>query len=228
MPRYKPTIPRIEYTTKPTTTQAQPLQASISTNNPRCPPLPPGYKPTIQQRTRTSIIPTTYTLGGYQTNPTTTTPSCNRATTSQCAETSVTVVIRMNHSYIPKPSSLPYIHRYFHAIKHTESDKRLDNPALIESSRIQLESTSSPNVPIAPASSPHSVSTQLPLVTSPNQTNKSPATSLQLVFIEGASSNNDDEDAKSSLGIIIGDDDEEYRWNIPVDYIVDPEGQRED
>ncbi|KIM47242.1 hypothetical protein M413DRAFT_271663 [Hebeloma cylindrosporum] len=48
---------------------------------------------------------------------------------------------------------------------------------------------------------------------------------FQLVFIDGACSDNGQAGAKAGLGITIGDG-EEYRWSIAVDDMVDPHGPR--
>ena len=55
--------------------------------------------------------------------------------------------------------------------------------------------------------------------------NKNPCHYLQLVFIDGACSNNGQDDAKAGLGITIGDD-EEHCWSIAVEdaHAVDPDG----
>ena len=55
--------------------------------------------------------------------------------------------------------------------------------------------------------------------------NEDPCHHFQLVFIDGACSNNGRDDAKAGLGITIGDD-EAYRWSIAVDAAVDPYGTR--
>ena len=55
--------------------------------------------------------------------------------------------------------------------------------------------------------------------------NKKPCHHFQLVFIDGACSNNGQDDAKAGLGMTIGDD-EEYRWSIAVEDAVDPDGPR--
>ena len=48
---------------------------------------------------------------------------------------------------------------------------------------------------------------------------------LQLVFIDGACSNNGQDDAKAGLGMTIGDD-EEHCWSIAVQEALDPDGPR--
>jgi len=55
--------------------------------------------------------------------------------------------------------------------------------------------------------------------------NKKPCHHFQLVFTDGACSNNGQGYAKAGLGITIGDD-EEYCWSIAVDDAVDPDGPR--
>ena len=48
---------------------------------------------------------------------------------------------------------------------------------------------------------------------------------FQLVFVDGACSNNGRDNAKAGLGITIGND-EEYCWSIAVEDAVDPDGPR--
>jgi len=55
--------------------------------------------------------------------------------------------------------------------------------------------------------------------------NEIPCHHFQLVFIDGACSNNGRDDAKAGLGMTIGDD-EEYCWSIAVEDAVDPDGPR--
>jgi len=55
--------------------------------------------------------------------------------------------------------------------------------------------------------------------------NKQPCHHFQLVFIDGACSNNGRDDAKAGLGMTIGDN-EEYCWSIAVKDAVDPGGPR--
>ncbi|EDR10059.1 uncharacterized protein LACBIDRAFT_317996 [Laccaria bicolor S238N-H82] len=55
--------------------------------------------------------------------------------------------------------------------------------------------------------------------------NKDVCHHFQIVFIDGACSNNGREDAKAGLGITIGDD-ESYCWSIAVNDAADPNGPR--
>jgi len=55
--------------------------------------------------------------------------------------------------------------------------------------------------------------------------NKDHCHHFQLVFIDGACSNNGRGDAKAGLGMTIGDD-EEHCWSIAVEDAVDPDGPR--
>ena len=55
--------------------------------------------------------------------------------------------------------------------------------------------------------------------------NKKPCHHFQLVFIDGACSNNGRDNARAGLGITIGDD-KEYCWSIAVEDSVDPDGPR--
>ena len=55
--------------------------------------------------------------------------------------------------------------------------------------------------------------------------NKDHCHHFQLVFTDGACSNNGRDDAKAGLGITIGDN-EEHCWSITVEAAVDPDGPR--